>query len=356
MPLEKSLSESVFEMVERAQLGFQILDESWTYRYLNQAIEAHSGHAREDLIGKTLMECFPGIEDTGLFRDLLFVMRTRQSIFRENEFELESGESRVFELSIEPHPLGISVISKDITGSRLALKKDRSLTRFDHSLEQLTRRICHDFNNQLSVMLAYTEIAEKEVQNSNEKIKQCLSKVSRAVRKSAQLNEELFALVKRHEDKKLRVNLSEKLKQLRSLCEIVLDEKIQFQIAIPSEDLWVSVDWVELRRVILTQIFDFRILMVSGGCVNISLCQSSRKGSQAELVLQAISSEEDPLFGENFEGRYKTELSNLNFDSPQDFIEVFAKTNGCDLDFKFDRNQVEIRLFLPRLINLAKMS
>ena len=44
--------------------GIQILSPEWRYMYVNDAVAAHGRKARDELLGKTMFECYPGIERT----------------------------------------------------------------------------------------------------------------------------------------------------------------------------------------------------------------------------------------------------------------------------------------------------
>jgi hypothetical protein len=44
--------------------GIQILSPEWRYLYLNDAAARHGRSTREALLGKTMLECYPGIEAT----------------------------------------------------------------------------------------------------------------------------------------------------------------------------------------------------------------------------------------------------------------------------------------------------
>ncbi|ALO17507.1 Phytochrome-like protein cph1 [Salinivirga cyanobacteriivorans] len=95
--------------------GVQIIDFNWRYSYVNDVAARHGMKSREELLGKTMMECYPGIEKTDMFRKLENCMHNRQYHKMENRFELPDGSSGWFELGIQPVPEGIFILSHDIT-------------------------------------------------------------------------------------------------------------------------------------------------------------------------------------------------------------------------------------------------
>ncbi|MFZ5856871.1 MAG: PAS domain S-box protein [Chloroflexota bacterium] len=95
--------------------GCQIIDFDWQYIYLNDAAVRHGRKGREELLGRTMMETYPGIEATEMFASLRACMDTRKTQQMENEFIYPDGSHGWFELSIAPIPEGIFILSMDIT-------------------------------------------------------------------------------------------------------------------------------------------------------------------------------------------------------------------------------------------------
>lgn len=106
--------------------GCQIINRQWRYVYVNDAVAKHGQRRKEELIGHTLMEIYPGIEHSDLFVFLNQCMNERISYRIENEFHYNEGEARWFELSIQPVPEGVFVLSLDITNRK---KMEQSLAR-----------------------------------------------------------------------------------------------------------------------------------------------------------------------------------------------------------------------------------
>ncbi|TAJ55667.1 MAG: PAS domain S-box protein [Nevskiaceae bacterium] len=100
--------------------GCQIIDHAWRYLYLNDAAVAHARRPREQLLGRTMAEAFPGIEQTGLFTTLQICLRTRQPRELETEFFYPDGSSAWFAVAMQVVPEGVAVFSLDITARKRA--------------------------------------------------------------------------------------------------------------------------------------------------------------------------------------------------------------------------------------------
>ncbi|GEP50510.1 hypothetical protein FNO01nite_11820 [Flavobacterium noncentrifugens] len=123
--------------------GIQVIDFNWRYIYLNDVTVQQSKAQKEDLLGFTMMEKFPGIENTPLFRHLNRCMTLREPQRFENEFVYPDESSRWFQIVVEPDNDGICVMSIDITPYKKALEKiskGKSLYAF---LSQINQNILH---------------------------------------------------------------------------------------------------------------------------------------------------------------------------------------------------------------------
>lgn len=104
--------------------GCQVVGFDWRYLYVNDAVTKQGQRSREEMLGRTMMECYPGIEQTPLFTALRQCLGDRQPRRLDTEFPFPDG-SRWFELRIFPVPQGMCVFSVDVTEARAALAQAR---------------------------------------------------------------------------------------------------------------------------------------------------------------------------------------------------------------------------------------
>jgi len=116
--------------------GCQIIGFDWRYLYVNDAVAQHGHQTKETLLGHTMMEVYPGIQTTEMFAALRQCMDERLVRQMDNEFVYPDGSKRWFELSIEPAPEGIFILSIDITKRKLA---EEEILRFNEDLERRVR-------------------------------------------------------------------------------------------------------------------------------------------------------------------------------------------------------------------------
>jgi PAS domain S-box-containing protein len=107
--------------------GAQIIDFDFRYLYVNDAVVRQGREARDRLLGRTMMEVYPGIEKTEFFNVLQQCMVERIPRLMENEFTYPDGAKGWFELSIQPVPEGTFILSIDITDHKRAEEEIRQL-------------------------------------------------------------------------------------------------------------------------------------------------------------------------------------------------------------------------------------
>jgi PAS domain S-box-containing protein len=100
--------------------GCQIIGFDWKYLYVNEAVVRQGHQTKENLLGHTMMEVYPGIEKTEVFAHLRNCMEQRIPHKMENRFTYPDGSQGWFELSIQPVSEGVFMLSNDITERKLA--------------------------------------------------------------------------------------------------------------------------------------------------------------------------------------------------------------------------------------------
>lgn len=95
--------------------GCQILNHNWEYLYINDAAAAHNKRPKEELLGNRYEVMWPGIETTEVYQRIKACIEEGISSQLENEFVFPDGSRGWFNLSIQPIPEGVFILSIDIT-------------------------------------------------------------------------------------------------------------------------------------------------------------------------------------------------------------------------------------------------
>ncbi|HEY9363275.1 MAG TPA: ATP-binding protein [Chitinophagaceae bacterium] len=105
-------------LIENMQEGIQLIGFDWRYIFVNKAYRIQRGKPDEELIGQDLLKMNPQIENLEFFTLMQRCMKERLSAHIEHE-----NENGFFELSIQPVPRGLLILSMDITESKKYLQE-----------------------------------------------------------------------------------------------------------------------------------------------------------------------------------------------------------------------------------------
>jgi PAS domain S-box-containing protein len=123
--------------------GCQLIGFDWRYLYVNNTAARHGQCSKDELLGYTMMERYPGIEKTQMFAMLQRCMQERTVETMENKFVYLDGTTAWFELHMQPVPEGIFILSLDITARKQIEKAEQELMRMkDEFVANVSHELC----------------------------------------------------------------------------------------------------------------------------------------------------------------------------------------------------------------------
>ena len=128
--VENRLQISLDSMIE----GCQIIDYDWRYVYVNEAAAKQGRKTKEELLGYSMMQVYPGIDRTEMFSHLRNCMTNRVPHQMDNEFTFPDGSKGWFELHIDPVPEGVLILSMDITKNK---EIEAEINKYRYRLEEV---------------------------------------------------------------------------------------------------------------------------------------------------------------------------------------------------------------------------
>ncbi|MCX5804536.1 MAG: PAS domain S-box protein [Proteobacteria bacterium] len=271
----RALTENSYDTIMR-------FDRELRHVYVSPIVEKNTGIPRTVFIGKTLHELgFPEELITGWEETLKKVFET--GAVQRMEFQLPLGAwidwLCIPEFDSDGHVQAVITSARDITERKQAEEeKERLQAQFLHAQKmeavgRLAGGVAHDFNNMLSVIIGYGELAKKELSPVDPlylKVEQML----KAASKSADLTRQLLAFSRQQIIELKVLDLNKIIADSEKMLRRLLGEDIDLTF-VPQTDLWpVKMDLSQIDQVLVNLAVNARDAIPDTGRLIIETCNT----------------------------------------------------------------------------------
>ncbi|MFH1242075.1 MAG: ATP-binding protein, partial [Pseudomonadota bacterium] len=254
-----------------------------------------------ELVGKTLKDVYPPDVLETYEERLEEVLRTAQPVTFEHDLSDPSGRKinhldTLYPIMRDKEIYAVGGICKDIT----ELKKAQAQFLQAQKMEvvgRLVGGVAHDFNNMLSVILGYTDIAMLKLDPADPVLGN-LKEVKDAARRSADLVRQLLAFSRHQVISPKPMDLNEVMKNMERLLQRLLGEDIDLAFVL-APDLWaVLMDPAQVDQIVANLAVNSRDAMPDGGKLTVetgnvtfdeAYCEGRLGFVPGEYVMLAIS-------------------------------------------------------------------
>ena len=179
------------------------------------------------------------------------------------------------------------IFVEDIT-TRQHLEAELRQAQKMEAVGQLAGGVAHDFNNQLTAILGYTELLLDQHGNDSA-LGRDLHEIQRAGRSSAKLTQQLLAFSRKQVLKMEVLDLNQVVRRLEEILRRVMGEDIQLQAKLGGELPHVRADSGQLDQVLMNLAVNARDAMPDGGALTIetssvTLREDSRLPESVKIV------------------------------------------------------------------------
>ncbi len=254
--------------------GCQVVGFDYRYLYVNDSVARQGQKTREQLLHRTMMECYPGIENTPMFAVLRRCMEEREHDRLINAFDHVDGSRGWFELRFVPVPEGVCILSLDVTERRRA---EEALARSEEQLRhaqkmdavgRLAGGVAHDFNNLLSVILCYTNLILGELP-SDDAHRADLEEIFAAGERAAGLTKELLAFSRQQILEPKILDLNKVIGGMEKLLGRLLGADVELTTLLAPQLGKVRADPGQIEQVVMNLAVNARDAMPTGGKLTI---------------------------------------------------------------------------------------
>jgi signal transduction histidine kinase len=248
--------------------GVWVLDRQWCLRYVNTAALRYLQRTRQEMLGASLWDLFPGLREAEFGERFDHAMQSGETIAFAAAY---APLGAFYEMRCYPFEGGLTVYFRDIAAQRETEEKLRQSQKLE-ALGQLTGGIAHDVNNLLTVILGNFEMLAMSAEERGEDGALDLTMADaglKAGESASQLMHRLLAFSRRQPLSPQVVDVAALLGSLEPLLRRTLGEQVALRIGW-AEGVWPAlVDPAELENAILNLAINARDAMPAGGRLSI---------------------------------------------------------------------------------------
>ncbi|MDZ7762068.1 MAG: response regulator [Desulfovermiculus sp.] len=287
-------------------------------KFINSRVRDLLGYGPEEMLGRSFTEYIhPEDRETVANRHMQRVQGqdlpegyTFRVVHRQGQTKWAEVNAVVIDWLGKPATLNFLT---DIT-DRQDLENQLRQAQKMESVGRLAGGVAHDYNNMLSVIIGYTELALKETEPSDA-LHEDLQEILRAARRSSDITRQLLAFARKQTVDPQVLDLNEVVEDMLKILRRLIGEDIELAWR-PGKDVWpVKMDPAQLDQILANLCVNARDAMTAGGRMSI----------QTGTV--------------TFDQAYCAE--HVGF-VPGDFVLLGVSDNGCGMD-----EQIRKHIFEP---------
>jgi two-component system cell cycle sensor histidine kinase/response regulator CckA len=268
----------VSELIDHAPLLIFVQDVDGRYRLVNRCYEEFVGKKRCEIIGRTAREVFSARLADPFSSHALDVLDDLQPVERRVAgFHHDSGLRTLLSVTFplvdaSGRARAVCGIATDVT-DRIAEEEQRRIEELASRSERLeavghfAASIAHDFNNLLTVIINYTNLLEKRI--DDEALRADLAEVEDAAHKGSQLTRRLLTFLRRGLGNPEAIDVNDVVADMTDVLDVVLGDDVVLDIVLQPRLRPVMVQPGALEQALMNLAVNSREAMPRGGTLTI---------------------------------------------------------------------------------------
>jgi PAS domain S-box-containing protein len=261
--------ERLLAAIEQAGEIVMITDIQGTVRYVNPAFTAVTGYSREEVQGQNPRILKSGKQDGAFYEGLWTTIAAGRTWEGRIVNKRKDGTLYTEAATISPvrdHTgsiVNFAAVKRDIT-EQIRLTDQLQQAQKMESVGRLAGGVAHDYNNILSVILGYTELAMKQL-DAGSPLYCDLEEVHKAANRSADITKQLLAFARKQPITPRVLDLNETVEGMLKMLRRLIGEDIELSW-IPKARLWpAQIDPSQLNQILANLCVNARDAIVDVG-------------------------------------------------------------------------------------------
>ena len=228
-------------------------DPQGTIQFVNPAFERTTGYSREEVIGKNSRLLNSGQQDATFYRDLWDTISHGNTWDGRLVNKRKDGTFYTGETTISPvhdtadRTVNYVAVQRDITDHLRMVAQYQQAQKME-AVGLLAGGVAHDFNNMLSVIIGYTEVAMQEVPPTKP-LYAHLGEILKAAGCSADITRQLLTFARKQTIVPIPLNLNQNVEQMLNMLQRLIGENIAISWN-PAEQLYpIKMDPIQVNQI-----------------------------------------------------------------------------------------------------------
>ncbi|MFP4316742.1 MAG: PAS domain S-box protein [Desulfovibrionales bacterium] len=254
--------ERLLSAVEQSGEMIVITDPKGVIQYVNQAFETITGFTRDEAIGQSPRILNSGAQDREFYTSMWQTLAAGRQWHGRMVNKRKDGTTFTEEAMIFPifdasgTILNFVAVKKDIS-ERLLLEAQLQQALKMEAVGRLAGGVAHDYNNMLSVILGYTELAMNKLKPADP-LYGDLEQIQDAAKRSRDITRQLLAFARKQTIDPKVINLNQTMEGMLSIVRRLIGEDIELSW-MPRPDIWpVEMDPAQLDQILANLCFNAR--------------------------------------------------------------------------------------------------
>ncbi|MEJ2638296.1 MAG: PAS domain S-box protein [Desulfosarcinaceae bacterium] len=294
--------ERLLSAIEQAGEAIVITDDQGAIQYVNPAFEKVTGYTRQEAVGENPRILKSGKQDDLFYQNLWATISGGGTFQGRIINKRKDGTLFTEEATITPvrdaagRIVSYVAVKHDIT-EHLKLAAQLQQAQKMESVGRLAGGVAHDYNNMLSVILGYTELAMGKVDPSA-KVYADLKEILGAAQRSSEITQQLLAFARKQTVKPKVLDLNHVVETMLKMLRRLIGEDIDLFWR-PGNQLWpIKIDPSQLEQVMANLCVNARDAIAGVGKITIetgtvtldeAYCVDHAGFSPGEFALLAVS-------------------------------------------------------------------